>query len=80
MLKIKNFYFRTAGQVFGSGLNALLSDWDKVMTAVGGLSLLALGFYTAKGSTSLATRFLEARLGYLNFIIFILKFKFLKQV
>ncbi|EEB12600.1 conserved hypothetical protein [Pediculus humanus corporis] len=53
----------TAGHVFGNGLNALLNDWDKVLTAVGGLSLLALGFYSAKGSTSLATRFLEARLG-----------------
>ncbi|KAK6639865.1 hypothetical protein RUM43_008140 [Polyplax serrata] len=53
----------TAGQVFGSGVNALLSDWDKVLTAVGGLSLLALGFYTAKGSTSVATTFIEARLG-----------------
>lgn len=55
--------FRTGGQVLGTGLNALLTDWDKVLAAAGGLSLLALGVYSAKGTTSLATRFLEARLG-----------------
>lgn len=56
-------------------MNALLSDWDKVLTAVGGLSLLALGFYTAKGSTSVATTFIEARLGLL--LIFFLGVLFL---
>jgi len=56
-------FFRTAGSVVGSGLQALLNDWDQVLTAAGGLSLLALGVYTAKGTTSVAARFIEARLG-----------------
>lgn len=55
--------FRTAGAVLGNGANALLQDWDKVMAAAGGLTLLAFGIYTAKGSTGVASRYLEARLG-----------------
>ncbi|XP_034254899.1 ATPase family AAA domain-containing protein 3A homolog [Thrips palmi] len=54
---------KTAGSVLGSGAQALLTDWDKVLAAAGGLSLLALGVYTAKGSTSVAARYIEARLG-----------------
>jgi len=42
---------RTAGTVIGAGAEAMLTDWDKVLTAAGGLSLLALGVYTAKGAT-----------------------------
>lgn len=60
------FYFllcRTAGSVLGSGAQALLTDWDKVLAAAGGLSLLALGVYSAKGTTSVAARYIEARLG-----------------
>ena len=34
---------KTAGQVIGDGTQALLTDWTKVLTAAGGLSLLALG-------------------------------------
>lgn len=47
----------------GNGANALLQDWDKVIAAAGGLTLLAFGIYTAKGSTGVASRYLEARLG-----------------
>ncbi|XP_023946375.1 ATPase family AAA domain-containing protein 3A homolog [Bicyclus anynana] len=54
---------QTAGNVIGAGLNALVTDWDKTLTAVGGLSLLALGVYTAKGATSVTARFIEARIG-----------------
>lgn len=54
---------KTAGHVIGSGAEALLTDWGKVMTAAGGLSLLALGVYTAKGTTGVAARFIEARIG-----------------
>ncbi|XP_023246703.1 ATPase family AAA domain-containing protein 3A homolog isoform X2 [Copidosoma floridanum] len=54
---------KTAGSVIGSGASALLSDWDKVLVAAGGLSLLALGVYSAKGSTGVAARYIEARLG-----------------
>lgn len=51
------------GSVLGSGAQALLTDWNKVLITAGGLSLLALGIYSAKGSTSIAARFIESRLG-----------------
>ncbi|KAK0079121.1 hypothetical protein PV325_001700 [Microctonus aethiopoides] len=54
---------KTAGSVLGAGVTSLLQDWDKVLTAAGGLSLLALGVYSAKGSTGVAARYIEARLG-----------------
>ncbi|KAK9500133.1 hypothetical protein O3M35_001451 [Rhynocoris fuscipes] len=54
---------KTAGSVIGSGVNSLLTDWDKTLTAVGGLSLLALGVYSARNVTALGARFIEARLG-----------------
>merc|ERR1719369_786959 len=41
----------TAGSVIGSGLQAFLNDWDKVVAAAAGASLLALGYFTAKRST-----------------------------
>ncbi|XP_011495680.1 PREDICTED: ATPase family AAA domain-containing protein 3 [Ceratosolen solmsi marchali] len=54
---------KTAGSVLGSGASALLNDWDKILAAAGGISLLALGVYTAKGSTGIVTRYVEAHLG-----------------
>lgn len=54
---------KTAGSVLGSGANALLQDWDKILAAAGGLSLIALGVYTAKGATGVSARYIEARLG-----------------
>lgn len=54
---------RTAGSVLGSGAEALLTDWDKVLAAAGGLSLLALGVYSAKGATGVTARYVEARIG-----------------
>lgn len=57
------FYFRTAGTVIGSGAQAMLTDWNKVLTAAGGLSLLALGIYSAKGATGVTARYIESRLG-----------------
>lgn len=59
---------RTAGTVVGMGLNALVTDWDKTLAAAGGLSLLALGVYTARGATSVTARFIEARIGKLTII------------
>lgn len=59
----KTVYFRTAGSVVGTGVQALLTDWDKVLAAAGGLSLLALGVYSAKGATGVSARYIEARLG-----------------
>lgn len=54
---------KTAGSVIGAGAEAMLTDWGKVVTAAGGLSLLALGVYTAKGATGVTARFVEARIG-----------------
>lgn len=54
---------KTAGSVLGTGATALLGDWDKILAAAGGLSLLALGVYSAKGSTGVASRYIESRLG-----------------
>ncbi|XP_063991788.1 ATPase family AAA domain-containing protein 3A homolog [Diachasmimorpha longicaudata] len=54
---------KTAGSVLGAGVTSLLQDWDKILAAAGGLSLVALGVYTAKGSTGVASRYIEARLG-----------------
>lgn len=44
-------------------MQAFLHDWDKVIVAAGGISLLALGVYSAKGATGVAARYVEARLG-----------------
>ncbi|KAK2585763.1 hypothetical protein KPH14_010372 [Odynerus spinipes] len=54
---------KTAGSVLGTGATALLQDWDKILAAAGGLTLLAFGVYSAKGSTSVAARYIESRLG-----------------
>ncbi|XP_028128067.2 ATPase family AAA domain-containing protein 3A homolog [Diabrotica virgifera virgifera] len=54
---------KTAGSVLGTGAQTLLTDWNKVLTAAGGLSLLALGIYSAKGATSITARYIESRLG-----------------
>ncbi|XP_059619527.1 ATPase family AAA domain-containing protein 3A homolog [Phlebotomus argentipes] len=54
---------KTAGSVLGAGAQAMLNDWQKVATAAGGLSLLALGIYSAKGATGVAARYVEARIG-----------------
>ncbi|XP_069466230.1 ATPase family AAA domain-containing protein 3-A [Ambystoma mexicanum] len=54
---------KTAGTVFGEGFRAFVSDWDKVTATVAGLTLLAVGVYTAKNATGVAGRYIEARLG-----------------
>lgn len=54
---------KTAGSVLGTGMTAFLQDWDKILAAAGGLSLLAFGVYTAKGTTGVAARYIESRLG-----------------
>jgi len=54
---------QTAGSVLGAGAQAFLRDWDKVVAAATGLSLLALGVYTAKRGTNVAATFVQARLG-----------------
>ncbi|KAL0978425.1 hypothetical protein UPYG_G00170250 [Umbra pygmaea] len=54
---------RTAGSVFGEGFRAFVSDWDKVTATVAGLTLLAVGVYSARNATAVAGRYIEARLG-----------------
>ncbi|XP_054465076.1 ATPase family AAA domain-containing protein 3-like [Anoplopoma fimbria] len=54
---------KTAGAVFGEGFRAFVSDWDKLTATVAGLTLLAAGVYTARNATSVAGRYIEARLG-----------------
>nr|ASV50719.1 ATPase family AAA domain-containing protein 3 [Lissorhoptrus oryzophilus] len=54
---------KTAGTVIGTGAQAMLTDWNKVLTAAGGLTLLALGVYSAKGATTVTARYIESRLG-----------------
>lgn len=54
---------KTTANILGTGLNLLLTDWDKILATAGGLSLIALGIYTAKGATSISTKYIEARLG-----------------
>ncbi|XP_017886902.1 ATPase family AAA domain-containing protein 3 isoform X1 [Ceratina calcarata] len=54
---------KTAGAVLGTGVTAFLQDWDKIIAAAGGLSMIAFGVYTAKGTTGVAARYIESRLG-----------------
>uniref|UniRef100_A0A914XRN9 AAA+ ATPase domain-containing protein n=1 Tax=Plectus sambesii TaxID=2011161 RepID=A0A914XRN9_9BILA len=54
---------KTGGSVIGAGAQAFISDWNKILAAAGGLSVLAVGVYTAKRGTGVAARFVEARLG-----------------
>ncbi|XP_076124512.1 ATPase family AAA domain containing 3 [Alosa pseudoharengus] len=54
---------QTAGAVFGEGFRAFVSDWDKVTATVAGLTLLAVGVYSARNATGVAGRYIEARLG-----------------
>lgn len=54
---------QTAGSVLGTGFQAFLNDWDKVTAAAAGISLLALGIYSAKFGTGVAARYIENRLG-----------------
>ncbi|XP_058486923.1 ATPase family AAA domain containing 3 [Solea solea] len=54
---------KTAGAVFGEGFRAFISDKDKVTATVAGLTLLAVGVYSARNATGVAGRYIEARLG-----------------
>merc|ERR1719234_1722760 len=52
-----------AGSVLGAGLQAFLTDWDKVVAAAAGASLLAVGYFSAKRVTGVAASYVQARLG-----------------
>lgn len=54
---------REAGGILGNGFREYLQDWQKITTTVAGLSLLALGIYSAKVSTQVAGRYISNRLG-----------------
>ncbi|ELT95487.1 hypothetical protein CAPTEDRAFT_220985 [Capitella teleta] len=54
---------QTAGSVLGAGFQTFISDWDKVTASAAGLTLLAIGVYSAKFGTGVAARYIESRLG-----------------
>jgi ATPase family AAA domain-containing protein 3A/B len=78
--KFNTVFCRTAGSVLGTGAKALLSDWDKILAAAGGLSLVALGIYTAKGSTNMTVRYIESRLGKPSLVRETSRFAFLDSI
>ncbi|XP_074237629.1 ATPase family AAA domain-containing protein 3A-like [Saimiri boliviensis] len=53
---------RMAGTLFGEGFHALVTDWDKVTATAAGLTLLAVGVYSAKNATAVAGHHVEAQL------------------
>jgi ATPase family AAA domain-containing protein 3A/B len=54
---------KTSGTVIGAGLQEFLTDQKKIVATVGGLTALAVGWYTAKRGTGVAAKYIEARLG-----------------
>lgn len=71
---------KTTANILGTGLNLLLTDWDKILATAGGLSLIALGIYTAKGATSISTKFIEARLGKPSLVRETSRFSFIESI
>lgn len=53
----------TAGNVFGTGFRAFVTDWEKVSATAIGISLMAAGIYGAKHSIGIAGRVVESRIG-----------------
>ncbi|KAK7093181.1 hypothetical protein V1264_006977 [Littorina saxatilis] len=54
---------KTAGSVLGTGFQAFIGDWDKVTATALGLTMVAVGVYTAKYGTGVAAKYIESRLG-----------------
>ncbi|CDF36946.1 unnamed protein product [Chondrus crispus] len=54
---------RVATSSIGAGLSSFVSDREKVTTAVGGLSLAALGIYSARAGATVMGGYIGARLG-----------------
>nr|XP_018915660.1 PREDICTED: ATPase family AAA domain-containing protein 3-A [Bemisia tabaci] len=71
---------KTAGSVLGSGAKILLEDWDKMLAAAGGLTLIAAGVYTARSATGVAARYIEARLGKPSLVRETSRFSFLESL
>ncbi|KAA0189318.1 hypothetical protein HAZT_HAZT007146 [Hyalella azteca] len=53
---------KSIGSLVGQGLHTFLGDEQQVRMAVAGLVAVSAGYFAAKGSLSMAFRFLEARL------------------
>ncbi|XP_066261669.1 ATPase family AAA domain-containing protein 3A homolog [Euwallacea similis] len=64
----------------GTGVQTMLTDWNKVLTAAGGLTLLALGVYSARGVTGVAARYAESRIGKPSLVRETSKFSMLEAV
>ncbi|KAL4110917.1 hypothetical protein PRIC1_002601 [Phytophthora ramorum] len=54
---------KLAGNTVGSGIMAFVDDKEKLTATVASLTALAVGIYTAKVSTSVAGKYIEARMG-----------------
>lgn len=54
---------KLAGSTVGAGVMAFVDDKEKLTATVASLTALALGIYTAKVSTGVAGKYVEARLG-----------------
>ncbi|KAL5491670.1 hypothetical protein EMCRGX_G017002 [Ephydatia muelleri] len=54
---------KAGGVLIGQGINSFITDWDKISAAAAGITLVAIGVYTARMGTGVAGRFIEARLG-----------------
>lgn len=54
---------KLAGSTVGAGVMAFVDDREKLTATVASLTALALGIYTAKVSTGVAGKYVEARLG-----------------
>lgn len=54
MIKLIDFLSpRTAGNLVGSGLQAFVDDPNRIILTAGGITLFALGIYSARTATSL---------------------------
>ncbi|VDK79927.1 unnamed protein product [Litomosoides sigmodontis] len=54
---------KTSGAVLGAGLQEFFNDPKKIVSAVGGLTALAVGLYSAKRGTAVVARQVESRWG-----------------
>ena len=54
---------KLAGTTIGEGLKEFVSDREKLANVAGSLTVIAFGIYTARMSTGVAGRYIEARLG-----------------
>ena len=53
----------TAGDIFGKGFRAFVTDWERVSATAIGISLMAAGIYSAKHGIGITGRLIESRIG-----------------